>query len=725
SREAAERLNGTYKETNKTFAEQLTVWEKIKTAFATAFTANHPILTDIRDIYKEQAKIIAGARIMKKVNDDINNSEAAYKQKLAEIRTAQAGGFMDEREANIERLEANKALTEELIKQLEIAKKTAKDADEIGRIEARLSLLKQERDVLTNITAIDRGNKDLLDAEEAYAAQLSKIAHMETAMSGNEKQTAAARKQADADRLAANETYLRQLVDIYNRMMASNSIDQKSLDIIWEKIKAQSELLKEQRSDAEKNDGNQQIDKARAAAQRQYNEAVRMAGLERERGLITEKEHEEAILQALHQKENAMKAIVAQYNLSVGRTVDEAKALEDQVLTGRGVLKQLDEKEKREKVIKEITDDLLDTDMKLQLAQDYRNADAEQEIDYKVALIALERARAREELKNRLKTVKATKDETETILEAFDERTKAMKDAENAAGNADKGIQDFFQSDKWNAGMQMATAAVETFTSIANEITQAQVRVIEEQIAEIDKMLDAELERIEEMRQAALEEAGFAEATTQESLQSKLDAAIEAGDQILAYEYQRRLEEKAINDRFDAQAKAAEEKAAKEKAELEYKAAKAEWDMSLIQAGTNLAMALLNAVTQGASWPVAMGGPVVGIPLFTSLAAAAGGVQIGFIANNPPKPPSFEEGGIVPGTSFSGDNVLARLNSGERVLTMDNQEFLLAAAGGGGGREVVTLVVPVYLDTEKIAEVVVDDINSARHMIDERGIRRG
>jgi hypothetical protein len=158
SREAAERLNGTYKETNKTFAEQLTVWEKIKTAFATAFTANHPAITDIRDIYKEQAKIIAGARIMKKVNDDINNGEAAYKQKLDEIRTAQAAGLMDEREANIERLEANKALTEELIKQLEIAKDTATDADEIGRIEARLSLLKQERDVLTDIAAIDRGN---------------------------------------------------------------------------------------------------------------------------------------------------------------------------------------------------------------------------------------------------------------------------------------------------------------------------------------------------------------------------------------------------------------------------------------------------------------------------------------------------------------------------------------------------------------------------------------
>jgi hypothetical protein len=55
---------------------------------------------------------------------------------------------------------------------------------------------------------------------------------------------------------------------------------------------------------------------------------------------------------------------------------------------------------------------------------------------------------------------------------------------------------------------------------------------------------------------------------------------------------------------------------------------------------------------------------------------------------------------------------------------MDNQEFMLAAAGAAAGNQTYTVVIPVYLDGVKITEVVVDNINSARNMIDERGIRR-
>lgn len=45
--------------------------------------------------------------------------------------------------------------------------------------------------------------------------------------------------------------------------------------------------------------------------------------------------------------------------------------------------------------------------------------------------------------------------------------------------------------------------------------------------------------------------------------------------------------------------------------------------------------------------------------------------------------PGFKDGGIVPGNSFSGDNVLARVNSGELILNRSQQANLYKMAQGG------------------------------------------
>lgn len=47
--------------------------------------------------------------------------------------------------------------------------------------------------------------------------------------------------------------------------------------------------------------------------------------------------------------------------------------------------------------------------------------------------------------------------------------------------------------------------------------------------------------------------------------------------------------------------------------------------------------------------------------------------------------PAFERGGIVPGNSFSGDNVNARVNSGEMILNRSQQNNLFNMANGKGG----------------------------------------
>lgn len=50
------------------------------------------------------------------------------------------------------------------------------------------------------------------------------------------------------------------------------------------------------------------------------------------------------------------------------------------------------------------------------------------------------------------------------------------------------------------------------------------------------------------------------------------------------------------------------------------------------------------------------------------------------------KLPKFQTGGIVGGSSFAGDGITARVNSGEMILNTSQQAQLFAMANGGGGR---------------------------------------
>ncbi len=67
-------------------------------------------------------------------------------------------------------------------------------------------------------------------------------------------------------------------------------------------------------------------------------------------------------------------------------------------------------------------------------------------------------------------------------------------------------------------------------------------------------------------------------------------------------------------------------------------------------------------------------------------AASAGimtGVNVARISSQ--QAPAFEQGGIIPGNSWQGDNVIARVNSGEMVLNKSQQANLLNMANSGSG----------------------------------------
>lgn len=122
------------------------------------------------------------------------------------------------------------------------------------------------------------------------------------------------------------------------------------------------------------------------------------------------------------------------------------------------------------------------------------------------------------------------------------------------------------------------------------------------------------------------------------------------------------------------------------KAEIDKKAAREEYKIKMIEWTMQLATAAAN-IAEGMTKALAQNGYPLGA-IMAGLAAASGALQIATIVANKPKPPAFATGGIVGGNSYTGDNVIARVNSGERILTQAQSKALensIASLGSGGG----------------------------------------
>lgn len=112
-------------------------------------------------------------------------------------------------------------------------------------------------------------------------------------------------------------------------------------------------------------------------------------------------------------------------------------------------------------------------------------------------------------------------------------------------------------------------------------------------------------------------------------------------------------------------------------------------------------------------------------PFNIPLAAAqgvAGAVQVANIASMQPK---FANGGIVPGSSYSGDMVQARVNSGEMILNHSQQAQLFKIANGGGSdarldqaialmSAVLAQPVSIQIDGKEIINVTRSQLASGR-----------
>jgi DNA repair exonuclease SbcCD ATPase subunit len=487
-------------------------------------------------------------------------------------------------------------------------------------------------------------------------------------------------------------------------------------DYVSATLTVQKETLKTIEAEVKAENKADAIDKARLAAVEKYEQAVRKAYDAYKAGLIDINELEKQKEAARAAEYADFEAIVAQYKLTTGEIVKQRDELAEEVKL-RKFRKEIDDTMLAQE--EEITRQLIA--QKTAQAQNVKTEDEknrllDEAVGLEKDLIDKQRQRAREALEQSAMFIAASDEERAKILENFDAITEGMKKSiEKTGDGSGTGSNNWLANamgltdEKLGHMMQVGDAAIGAFQNISDAMLEISRKAAEEQIAEIDRVLKEQLDAIEEAREAKLIAAGFEVENNAESLEAQLEAAKRTGDEVLIYQTERRLEEQRINDEFDAQAKEATEKAAKEKAQIEFNLAKEEYSSNMIKAVNAGVMAVLQALAAA---------PPPYNFILAGLSGAATAVQIGLLAANPPKPPKFANSGIVPGNKYSGDRVNALVDSGELILNRAHQDNIASQLTNSSGP--ISATIFVMLDSREIAQRTVELVNNGEYILTAR-----
>jgi len=544
--------------------------------------------------------------------------------------------------------------------------------------------------------------KKLKDVETEYSNVLKAIEYQK-------KEGAMTQKEHDEAAVSALNNYINKTSELLalgqENEITNSKYNQDLKTRISERAALQEKLKDSEITNQEK------ITEARNKAIEKYEQAVQKAHDAQKAGLIDELEMQQQIDAALATKYSDLESIVLQYKLTTGETVklrDETAALVKKTQD----LKWLEETQAG--FASEITNHKI-AQLKAQAgvakSESERNTLLEKAVKLEIEVLEKQRAIEREALQNSASFKSQSNEVKEKILRDFDEITAGRKEAIESANKDGGFFESIFGTKSFDHTMQIGSAALAAFDTISSAALEISRKHAEEQIAIIEEALKATLDNIEKARKEALIANGFAVASNEESLEAQLEAAKRTGDEILIYQTQRRLEEQRINDEFDEKAKQAAEAAAREKAEIEYELAVANYAIQMVQAVNGGILAVVQALASAPPpWNFILAG----------LSGAATAVQIGLLAANPPKPPQFADGGIVPGNSYSGDRVTALVNSGELILNRSQQDNIAEQLTSNTGHVTATII--VMMDTREIAKSTVDLVNNGFYTIKTRAI---
>ena len=286
------------------------------------------------------------------------------------------------------------------------------------------------------------------------------------------------------------------------------------------------------------------------------------------------------------------------------------------------------------------------------------------------------------------KELKALDDIKRKIKEATEEEIKQAQQGEKNILNREELLKGLAEAEKAIINEKVNTIAGKEQSWWDKHVSkQADLLKMKQALADSEVLSEEEkYERMKQLDEAYLQSKAAQTAELLTLVQGYVDQSVSIMNQAAnlmletsknqATAEQAQLEMKYLKgeigeEEYNKKITESKRKAARE----QYRIQMVQWTASILQATANIAEGVTKAIAQGGM-----------LGLFTSgIVAAAGAVQIGSIIASKPIPPSFSTGGIVGGSSYSGDNIAANLNSREMVMNMSQQKGLWDFINGGSG----------------------------------------
>jgi len=281
--------------------------------------------------------------------------------------------------------------------------------------------------------------------------------------------------------------------------------------------------------------------------------------------------------------------------------------------------------------------------------------------------------------KELLATIKALATEYERTVLA---QAKLKEEAETLKASVKSALDAISEDVTGSEKMKQQLAALDALqeSAISNEqITVDEKLAIQEEYFEKRKILLGQIEAAEKAESAAevadrraktIESLEIANTFAQQYQQIMTDIQALVSEQIANEE---KIKTAELQKQYEAGAISAEEYEEK-LTDIKRQAAKDKYKIDMWTWSANIAAAIANTAL-AATKALADGGGLLGAVLAAAV-IAAGGVQLASLIAAKPIPPAFASGGIVPGTSYTGDKVVGRLNSGEMVWNAAQQKAL-------------------------------------------------